>query len=192
MIKDSVMVKTNAFEQIFLPYGSKVVSAVCRHHEANGGMSRFEKMPIYLGWAGESVNAEKVHEFCECFALRVEQAVIDSPWVPGVREYLLANYMPQCFILVTATPQDEMLRILDALEIATCFLEVHGAPKSKVEAVRDVLVRLQCPPDQALMVGDSESDLMAAQANQVPFLLRRTPLNQPLQERCDSPIFDVF
>jgi phosphoglycolate phosphatase-like HAD superfamily hydrolase len=116
--------------------------------------------------------------------------VIDAAWVPGVREYILGRHTEQYFVLLTATPQEEILQILAALDIGRCFREIHGSPETKTRAIAGVLQYLECPPGQALMVGDSETDLNAALANKVPFLLRRTALNQSLQARHDGPSFD--
>lgn len=190
VIKDSVEVKSIAFETLFFPYGSAVTARVRQHHEANGGISRFDKIPLYLAWASESVTDARVQEFCERFSRFAMQAVIDSPWVPGVREYLTEHHARQYFVLVSATPQNEMQQILRALDLAHCFREVHGAPKKKADAVEEVLRRLQLAPDQALMVGDADTDLMAAQKNAVPFLLRCTPLNATLQARYAGPMFE--
>ena len=190
VIKDSVTVKSECFEQLFLPYGREVADRVRQHHEANSGVSRYEKMPIYLAWAGEPATAEKIQDFCDRFAQVVRQAVVDSPWVPGVREYFLAHHTRQRFVLVTATPQEEIQQILHSLKIAHYFREIHGSPTPKATAIRDVLQHLQCPLEHALVVGDSETDLNAAEANHVPFLLRRTALNQTLQEQYSGPMFD--
>lgn len=189
VIKDSVEVKTIAYQQLFLPYGREIATLVRQHHEANGGVSRFDKIPLYLKWAGESASDSQVEEFCDRFSKLVQQAVVDSPWVPGVREFLLEHYAQQYFVLVTATPQDEIQHILNALDIAHYFREVHGAPKKKASAIEDVLRRLQCDHDQALMVGDADTDLMAAAANAIPFLLRRTPLNLAIQATYTGPMF---
>lgn len=190
MIKDSVDVKTEAYERLFLPYGVETARRVRQHHEANGGMSRFDKVPLYLEWAGQSATPEQIEKCCQQFSQAVVQAVIDSPWVPGVREYLLKHYMDQYFVLVTATPQDEIEKILASLKLSHCFKEIFGAPTKKDRAIKDVLERLRCSPDEAIMIGDSQSDLLAAQANSVPFLLRRTPLNGGLQAAYQGPIFD--
>lgn len=190
VIKESVTVKSVAFERLFLPYGRELATRVRQHHEVHGGVSRFEKMPIYLGWAGEPATPEQIQRFCDRFAQGVRQAVIDAPWVPGVREYLAGNDRQQRFVLVTATPQEEMQQILSALGIIHHFREVHGSPTTKAAAVRDVLQRWQCPADKALVVGDSETDLEAAAASGVPFLLRRTDLNGPLQDRHSGPSFE--
>jgi phosphoglycolate phosphatase-like HAD superfamily hydrolase len=175
---------------LFQSFGSAISERVRDHHKANGGISRFEKIPLYLRWAGESAADPEVAEFCHRFSKMVLQAVIDSPWVPGAREYLLKYYEQQYFVLVTATPQDEIQQILDTLDISHCFREVHGAPQKKSRAIGDVMRRLKCDPVQALMVGDTDTDLMAAQANAIPFLLRRTPLNLGIQATYTGPMFD--
>ncbi len=190
VIKDSVTVKSTGYEKLFSPYGATVVEKVRRHHGQHGGVSRYEKIPLYLSWAGESSSPNLVQDFCNQFSNLVQQAVIDSPWVPGVREYLHENHSQQHFILITATPQEEIERILNALKIAHYFREIHGAPTAKATVVREVLDRLDCSPEQALVVGDSETDLGAAEKNNVPFLLRCTFFNQELQERFQGPFFE--
>lgn len=190
VIKDSVNVKTAAFELLFLHFGEDIARRVRQHHEANGGVSRFDKIPLYLSWAGEPASSEQVEAFCERFSQAVMQVVIDAPWVPGVREYLLEHYAEQYFVLVTATPQEEIEQILAALELTRCFREVHGAPTKKASAIGAVLARQKCAPERAFMVGDAETDRQAAQANAVPFLLRRTPLNISMQAGYSGPMFD--
>ena len=79
--------------------------------------------------------------------------------------------------------------ILNALELTSCFREVHGAPKKKAEVIKDVLKRFNYLPEQALVVGDSAIDLQAARENKVSFLLRKTSFNQDLQKQFQGPSF---
>ena len=190
VVKDSLDIKSLAFENLFLPFGLEIASRVRIHHERNGGVSRFEKIPLYLQWAGQPTSPLQVNEFCDRFAKCVQQGVIDAPWVPGVREYLLGNFTEQYFVLVTATPQEEIEQILDALQISHCFREVYGAPTNKAIAIAAVLDRQKCPPIRSLMIGDAETDRQAALMNSVSFLLRRTPLNLTLQNSYSGPMFD--
>jgi phosphoglycolate phosphatase-like HAD superfamily hydrolase len=190
VIKDSVMVKSAGYEKLFLPFGEDVVKRVNKHHNVHGGISRFEKIPLYLSWAGESANPNQVQEFCDRFSNLVQQAVVDSPWVPGVCEYLRSHYVDQCFVLITGTPQKEIEQILHTLNITQYFRDVYGAPKSKTIMIKDVLERLGCLSDQALVIGDSGTDLEAAKNNNVDFLLRRTSLNRELQKRFAGPSFE--
>jgi phosphoglycolate phosphatase-like HAD superfamily hydrolase len=160
------------------------------HHEAHGGVSRYDKFPLYLRWAGEHAGADQVQDFCNRFSRLVYQGIIDAPWVAGMREYLQEHHARQHFVLMTATPQEEIIRILQELRIANFFREVHGAPTPKPAIVRDVLQRLNCCPDEALVVGDSTTDLDAANTNKVAFLLRRTRHNAGLSGRYSGPVFE--
>jgi len=177
VIKDSVDVKTQAYFQLFEPFGLDVAEKVRQHHEANGGMSRFDKLPIYLQLAGLEPNKTIVNEYCERFSKQVLQGVIDAPWVAGVEQFLRSNSHQQVFVLVSATPQDELEHILNALDLTKCFAEVYGAPTRKQDAIRNTLLVRGVDAIDSLMIGDAQADLDAAITNQVPFLLRRHSSN---------------
>lgn len=178
VIKDSVAVKTEAFVQLFESFGEEVSSRVRAHHEAHGGMSRFEKIPVYMAWVGLPITDSGVAEYCRRFADLVVRRVVDAPWVAGVERILRQNPYGQEFVLVTATPQQEIADILAAIELQHCFAEVFGAPVKKGAAIRSCLAHRHVAPDRCLMIGDARADLEAAAENGVPFLLRRHASNQ--------------
>ena len=184
VIKDSVEAKTESFFKLFKPFGEVVAEKVREHHEAHGGMSRFEKFPIYLQWAGLESNQSTISEYCEQFSQRVLQGVIDAPWVAGVERYLRSNFHQQTYILVSATPQDELEHILHVLDLTKCFAEVYGAPISKRDAIGKTLLVRGLDARDCLMIGDAQADLDAAVANQVPFLLRR--------HSCNTKVFATY
>lgn len=190
VIKDSLDVKSEAFEQLFVPHGIELAKRVRAHHEAHGGVSRFEKIPLYLLWSGVEPTDERVAEYCDRFAAMVRDGVIGAPWVPGVEAYLRANNQRQLFVLLTATPQQEIETIVEALTLTECFAEVHGAPLKKSEAMRQVLERRNCDAADAVMVGDSATDYEAAVVNGVAFVLRRTLMNASLQQRHRGASFE--
>jgi phosphoglycolate phosphatase-like HAD superfamily hydrolase len=178
VIKESVEVKAQAYEQLFRSHGEDIAVRVRSHHEAHAGVSRFEKVPRYLEWAGERPTTERIQEYCRRFSQLAKQGVIDAPWVPGVEDLLRKNPYNQVFVLVTATPQEEIQEILVALNISSCFSEVYGAPLSKQDAIRVTLDRNQFDPNGCLVIGDARADWEASQANQVSFLLRRHETNR--------------
>jgi HAD superfamily hydrolase (TIGR01549 family) len=192
VVKESVSVKADAFERLFAPFGAALAAQVRCHHEQHGGMSRTQKLPLYLAWTGCAERADEVSRYAERFSALVRQAVVDCPWVPGAREYLAANCRRQRLVLVTATPQAEIEDILDALSAREWFAEVYGVPTAKAEALQADLARSGCQRDSALMIGDSEADHAAAQAAGVAFLLRRTAFNRPLQRAYAGPQCEDF
>ena len=181
VIKDSVEVKTHAFKKLFSNLDKILVDKIISHHLDNSGISRFEKMPLYFKMANLDVNETLIKQYLDRFSFLVKDEVIQSNWVPGAKEYLLKNYLKQDFYLVTATPQFEIEKILDALKISHVFKQVFGAPTKKNEAIRGVISDLNIPPTDAVMIGDASADLQASMANNIDFILRKTDYNKSLQ-----------
>jgi phosphoglycolate phosphatase-like HAD superfamily hydrolase len=192
VIKNSVVVKSDAFELLFLSFGEEVAKKVRQHHEEHGGMSRFDKLPIYLAWAGQESTQRIVDQYADKFSQLVKQKVIGSAWVDGVKEYLQEYYHKQQFFLVTATPQLEIEYILDQLKIKCYFQKIIGSPINKSKAVKGLLKEYDIDPIQAIMVGDSISDYEAAESNHVTFILRCTSLNEELQQELNCKIVKNF
>ena len=178
VIKDSVNAKTDAFISLFENSGTETKEFIRAHHLANGGMSRFEKIPIYLSKAGQEASPERVAALCDNFGQKVMNAVVDSAWVPGVEKLLRYNPYGQQFVVVSATPQDELETILENLKLSVCFSRVFGAPVSKADAVRTILDKTGIQPKDAIFIGDSVADLNAATCCNVSFLLRSHTQNE--------------
>lgn len=174
VIKESIEIKSQAFFQLFLPFGINVAKKIRQHHEENQGISRYEKFPIYFKWVGLSPDNDLLEKYYSDFRRLVFQGVIDAPWVPGVERYLRTNKYRQKFVLVSATPQAELEELLDAHNIASCFTDVFGAPLQKGEAVLKIIHSEKINPTDCLLIGDSESDFRASQVAGIAFLLRRT------------------
>mgnify|MGYP002529866388 CR=1 FL=1 len=116
VIKDSIQVKSDAFATLFSSFGNEIEQRVREHHEDHGGMSRYDKIPLYLEWAKQDATQAMVKNHCDQFSNLVTQAVIDSPWVHGVQDFLCQHSTEKSFFLLTATPQEEIEEILQLQE----------------------------------------------------------------------------
>lgn len=178
VIKESLQVKTEAFSALFETSGQHTVRRIREHHLANGGMSRFEKIPLYLEWSGQERSAGRIRAVGEEFSKLVTQAVIDAPWVPGSEQFIRSNPYNQIFVVVSATPKDELEFILKALNLDRCFADAFGSPISKRDALKFTFDHSNFEPRNSLMIGDARGDLEAASQLGVPFLLRRHSTNR--------------
>jgi len=192
VIKDSVNIKTFAYYSLFEKFGKDIASKVKFHHLKNGGMSRFKKFPIYLEMAGIDTSKKNIEQYCNMFGDLVYDEVIRCPWIQGAKEYLLENKYKQIFILVTATPQNEINKILEALKIDKCFLKIFGAPTTKIDAISGVINEYRYDTKECLMVGDSSADLDAAKVNKIEFLLRKHEFNKALLNKFNLNYLDNF
>ena len=140
VIAESVQVKTQAFADIYEPYGSDVVAQVITHHEANGGISRFEKIKIYhKQHLGVQLDGDGVQELADQFSDLVLTKVIDSPYVPGAYEFLASNQGRYDLFISTGTPTDEIETILAKKNTRKYFKSVYGSPESKTSHVLKII-----------------------------------------------------
>lgn len=193
VIKDSVKIKSNAYEELFLQWGKGVSLKVRDHHRLNGGMSRYDKIPLYLSWTNLSVDKFLVDKLCDDFSYLVKQKVINSPWVPGVVEFIKYIHAEGIIsYIITATPQDEINEILDEIKIDSFFEEIIGAPTKKSIAIKRIIDKYQLKDKDAVMIGDSMSDLVAAKDNNIDFILRKTSENINIQNDVNYLMIDDF
>ena len=192
VIKESLDVKADCFAELFVAFGKKVQTQVAAHHMRHGGLSRFEKMPIYLRIAGVEPTEKNISIFCQRFSDLVTNRVIHSDWVAGVVSYLTSQFARQDFILVTATPQTEIEFILNRLDSTHFFRKIIGAPVAKSKAIKECLREMEHPRQSALMIGDSAVDMKAAKMNNINFILRKTHHNAYLQKLFDGPQMKEF
>ena len=126
VIAESVNVKTETFAKMYKPYGNEIVVKVMKHHEANGGMSRFEKFKIYhKDFLEQEINSLKVAELAKQFSDIVLQKVADSPYVEGAYNFISSNYQKYNFYISTGTPTDEIEIILEKNDIRKYFKNFH-------------------------------------------------------------------
>ena len=192
VIKESVSVKTDAFVEIFNPYGLGVVKKVRLHHLENGGMSRFDKIPLYLKWSGVEPTNSKISEISNQFSTIVKNKVINSDWVPGVKEFIENNKKKYIFIIVSATPQKELNDICRKLNISNYFDKIYGLPTSKSDAIKVSIEDYGILPQKCIMFGDAMTDLNAAKENNINFIFRRHKFNQNLKIESKILIIDNF
>ena len=172
VLADSVKVKTEAFAQLYEPYGPDIVSRVVSHHRDHGGMSRFEKFRIYhREFVGEPLDEHGVAALADAFSNLVKQAVIAAPEIPGARE-ALQNFCDagKLCALNTGTPEQEIIDIVEQRSLAEYFVKVLGAPAGKKENLEKIIRDCAVPAERTAFFGDARSDLDAANALGVDFI----------------------
>ena len=177
VIKESSAIKSLAFVEMFSKYGNEVLEKVMEHHQLNGGISREVKIPLYFSkFVGFSLTSQETEDRCLEYSKMVVQKVIDAPWVAGVLDYLKFNSYQQRFVLITGTPYLEIIKILTALDIIDCFQTVYGSPTTKIKALNKE-IQSDTDVSKCLFIGDTLTDYEAANAFEVPFMLRETEEN---------------
>jgi HAD superfamily hydrolase (TIGR01549 family) len=190
VIAESVDVKTEAFAELYKPFGKDIVQKVIAHHEANGGISRFEKFKIYhKEFLGEELNQTGVELLANKFSKLVFQKVIESPYVKGAYEFISSNHKKYNFFISTGTPTDEIEKTLIKKQIRHYFKEVYGSPEKKDSHVKKILENYGFKRDETIFVGDASTDREAAKNNNITFIGRFTT---DIKIKKEPYLFDNF
>ena len=83
--------------------------------------------------------------------------------VPGIMETLESLHSRLPMYVASGTPNEELLQVLDARNLTRFFKGVYGTPPGKTELLRRIIEQEDVAPNDTLMVGDSSTDLEAAQ-----------------------------
>jgi len=192
VLAESVSVKTEAFAALYREHGPDIERQVVAHHLANGGMSRFEKFRHYHAtFLGHPLDDDGVAALSARFSHLVEEAVTASPWVPGARRLVEDAAAHGTALVVSATPDEELHRILARRGMDGLFSEAHGSSRRKADILMDVQARYGVSGRSVVMIGDAINDFSAAAEGGTLFL-GRVPADHPNPFPPGTPVVSDF
>jgi phosphoglycolate phosphatase-like HAD superfamily hydrolase len=184
VIAESVHVKTDAFAELYSSYGTEIVQKVVDHHEAHGGISRFEKFKIYHeSFLGIKLDDKGVARLAQQFSELVLTKVIESPYIAGAYEFLKNNHTNFDLFISTGTPEDEIKTILKEKNIFHYFKGIYGSPSSKVSHIQAIMGKYPYEKSEYVFIGDALTDRDAARTVGIEFIGRYTTIAEIKQEK---------
>jgi len=171
VLVDSVLVKAKAFAALFDSYGSKVKKKVIEHHLNNGGMTRKDKIQYYFeNFLNRSIDIKTLNGYCDKFSKIVESEVAAALEIKGATFFLQKVFeKTKCFI-VSATPDDELERIVEKRKLKRYFIEILGSDRSKPANLTYLLKKYHLNNSNCIFFGDAMSDYNAAKQCLIPFV----------------------
>ena len=182
VILDSLDCKTEAFYQMYLPYGEDIANKVKQYHILNGGVSRFEKFKTWHNqYLKVNLSEKEIQELANQFSNLVMENVIKSNPISGAIEFIKRYSKHFNFFIISGTPDDEIKKICDAIGIKDHFKEILGSPKSKKVWCNELKLKYEkLKSDNTIFLGDALSDYEAAQDNNFFFALRSANYNESI------------
>ena len=180
VIVESGPIKQEAFLALFADR-PELHPRILEHHRRHLGVSRYDKLIwIHRELLGRELAPEELDELGRRYSELVVDRVLACPLVAGADELLraLAGRIPS--FVVSATPQEELERIVELRGLRRYFREVRGTPGVKSAILAELMANHALAADEMLMVGDGLSDYLAARQAGVPFVLRETAEQEEL------------
>jgi phosphoglycolate phosphatase-like HAD superfamily hydrolase len=175
VLLESAQIKTDAFATLFASH-PRHVAAIVDLHEAHGGISRYTKFEwIYRDILDEPLDAALSASLGAEYSAIVYDALLACPLVPGVVEALEALRPSHRCAVVSGSPHDELVDVLQRRGLLHLFDAAFGAPHEKAPSMRACLGDWRIPAARSVMVGDAMSDFDAAASLCVRFIGRVPP-----------------
>lgn len=173
VIVESLDVKIEAFRQLYAPYGPTIVEKAVDHYVHRTGVPRLYRFKhCHKHLLGQDLTDDEAQALSDRFGRMVEDLVVACDGVPGAREFLEAFSGRIPCIVVSATPDAELKRILQRRDLARLFADAYGSPPAKPEVLSRILAERGWPASETVMVGDGLADYRAATANGIGFIGR--------------------
>ena len=193
VIVDSVGLKSEAFSEIYSKYGNNIKNKVIKHHESNGGISRFEKFKYYhKKFLNKKITTKELEKILNQFSSLVMSKVVKAEYVEGAIDFIQDNFNDYLLFISTATPTFEINQILIKRKINFFFKEVYGSPEKKVNHIKKIMDKYNLKPGELLFIGDSVSDLDASKKMNLDFILVKNEYNVNLRKDYSGKIINNF
>ncbi len=100
------------------------------------GVSRYDKIRyVETELLGNDPSDEEVERIAARYSQLVEDAVVDAPLFDGVSEFLAAVPTGIRCVVASATPTEELRRIVGRKGLAGFLVAIEGSSRSKAEII---------------------------------------------------------
>ncbi len=182
VIVESADIKTEAFSILFSDYPDKI-DEIIAYHKNNAGISRYVKFRhFYEQILQKELSPRKEFELGEQFSQIVLGEILKAPLVKGVESFFSENTQRYRYFITSGTPQEELRYITNERNLTRFFHGIYGTPKTKPELIRIILAEEGFSRTEVVLVGDAESDKMAATDTDILFIARIRPDDEILKD----------
>jgi len=168
VILQSNELKHQALLRLFADFPEDL-PAIAVYNRSAGGVPRQRKFEhIWREILCLCYGPELEEQFTTRYAELLEEGLRKVPLVEGIESFLGSTPIPK--YVSSAAPQEEVEHQLTSRQLRQHFSAVFGAPTEKADALREVIRRQGCAPQQVLFLGDARADYEAAQAAGTAFV----------------------
>ena len=112
----------------------------------------------------EKISADELQKLAEKFEQLSIQGVLNAPMVAGAMEAIESLHGRVPLFVASGAPHDELIKIFFRRNLSRYFEAVWGSPPGKAELLERIISNAGAKPQRTLMVGDSSTDIEAAEA----------------------------
>jgi len=171
VIFDSMKIKSEGFQGLFVGYDDDFLSQIEAYHYAHGGVSRFDKIRyFYEVLLKQPISDEKVIRLADDFAKIIEKKLFNKTnLISDSVLFIQEHYQEYTFHIVSGAEHDELNHLCEVFELQSYFISINGSPTKKDVLVKNVLDSYAYKKEETILIGDAMTDYNAALKNGIEF-----------------------
>lgn len=171
VIIDSLAVRDYGFREIFKDFDKVLVEKLIEYHSINGGLSRFHKIRYFFNEIlKKDIDDKEVKAYADRFSLIMREELVKSKYlILDSVNFIKENYKKYNFHIVSGSEHDELNFLCQKLQINHYFHSINGSPTTKIELVKNLLIKESYKKSETILIGDSINDYEAAKENNIAF-----------------------
>jgi len=171
VIVDSKEIRINGFKEIFKNHKSSLVDQLIKYHNANGGISRYEKIKwfykfILKQYLSEEQLSIKSNEFKE---IMLKEMVNPNLIIRNTLDFIKKVHKKIPLHIISGSDELELNFICKELNIKKYFKTIKGSPKKKSNLIKEFIDGNNYTVQKILYIGDSLIDYKCAKINNISF-----------------------
>jgi len=171
VIFDSNDLKIQAMEEVLKSnfFSVSEIKSSLDYFKNNFGKSRFHHVDYFLNnFFCVEANKRKAlkHNILDDFSSKCQKLYLEAKLTPDILN-LLNECVPKKFI-ASGSEQSELRLILKYRKLSRYFESIFGSPTPKNEIIHNILEKESTK--NAVLIGDSFSDMSAAETNEIDFI----------------------
>jgi HAD superfamily hydrolase (TIGR01549 family) len=171
VIINSDSARVLGFQTVLQDFPKEQVEILLDFHHQNGGLSRYIKFRyFYEEIRGEKVENNHILYLANEFSIIMKEILADpSLLINDTVSYIQNNFEKTQMHIVSGSDGNELRFLCRKLGIYDYFRSISGSPISKIDLVKDLIVREIIDNKKTCLIGDSVNDYDAAKENNIDF-----------------------
>lgn len=173
VIIDSNKIKNEAFFECAKSYGEEAANKLVQYHLDHAGISRHKKLDYFFLEVLKKNPQEFQKEYNQCLTIFNEISdtkVPNAPLCDGFTAFYEAIPKSAIKVVISGTPQNVLVETLNYKKMNSLFQEILGTPLTKIEHLKNLLLKFNLDPLDCVFIGDGNTDYLAAKHYSMPFI----------------------
>jgi phosphoglycolate phosphatase-like HAD superfamily hydrolase len=171
VILDSAGLKLDAFVEVYSDEVSDKRRCVHQYASLHGGVSRRKKFEYFEKVLfRRNIDAIALDRLCARYGEIVDERLHHAHFIAGAKQAMEDLYLNYDLHVVSGAPEDDLIDLMRAKDLIHYFSNITGAPTTKQDAFKRILLDASIHPFEALAIGDSMTEFEAADLLGIPFL----------------------